>query len=306
MNTPPVVSVGIASRERPESLARTIASLEMLGDRVGQIVVVDDGSSIPLEAQLRAALSAYSNDKLQMLRFDSRRGLAAARTECVHRATQELVLLVDDDIEWLSTGAFDDAVHTIADDTSIFAIAFAQAGPGGVVLGPHAQPAPADRPSYVPTYIGFAHLVRRSVFEALGGYREALVIHGEERELCLRALDAGYHVVYLPQARVAHLADPRGRDMRLYLQGIVHSGVLDAIYNDPLPLMLVRVPIRLRAYFAMRRGWQVDDPGGWWALVRWIARDLPGALALRKPVRWATIRRWRQLGRQAEPYRGAQ
>jgi GT2 family glycosyltransferase len=279
-------------------------SLDMLGDRVGQVIVVDDGSSTPVEAALRSGLSAGTNARVEVVRFDIPRGPTAARTECVRRARHDLVLLVDDDIEWLTVDALDDAVRTIAADASIFAIAFAQAGPGGAELGPGAQPAPVNQPSYVPAYIGFAHLVRRSVFETLGGYREAMVIHGEERELCLRALDAGYHVVFLPGARVAHLADPGGRDMRLYLHRTVHSGVLDAIYNDPLPLMLLRVPLRLRAYFAMRRGWNVNDPGGWWALLRWIGRDLPGALALRRPVRWATLRRWRQLGRQASPYRG--
>lgn len=304
MNPSSSVSVGIASRERPTALARTIMSLEMLGDRVKEIIVVDDGSSDPVEPTLRGALSDRSNDKLEIVRFDPARGLAAARTECAMRASGDLVLLIDDDIKWMSTDALDDAVRTIDADPTIFAVAFAQAGADGELLGPHAQPGSLDEPSYVTSYIGFAHLVRRAVFQALGGYREALVIHGEERELCLRALDAGYHVVYLPHAHVAHLADPRGRDMRLYLHRTVHGGVLDSIYNDPLPLLLVRVPMRLRAYFSMRRGWRVDDPGGWWTLLRWIGRDLPGALSARKPVRWATIKRWRQLGRQGERYRG--
>jgi GT2 family glycosyltransferase len=221
----------------------------------------------------------------------------------VRHATRDLVLLLDDDIEWLTTDALDAAVRTIEGDDTIFAIAFAQAGSDGAPLGPQAQPAPVDVVSYVASYIGFAHLVRRAAFELLGGYRAAMAINGEERELCLRALDAGYHVVFLPQAYVAHLADPRGRDMRRYLHLTVHGGVLDSVYNDPLPLLLLRVPVRLRAYFAMRRGWKVDDPWGWWTLLRWIWRDLPGAMAQRKPVRWATIRRWRRLSRLAEPYR---
>lgn len=306
MNTSPGVTVGIATRGRPASLARCIASFEPLGDRVDAIIVVDDGSPEPVEPLVRAALGNATNAKLRVVRLDPGRGLAAARTLCVEEAATALVLLVDDDIVWLTAEALDTAVRTIVADAGIFAIGFAQAGPDGVRLGPGAQAAPVERPSYVTSYIGFAHLVRRDVFMALGGYRAAIVIHGEERELALRALDAGYHVVYLPDAVVAHLADPAGRDDRLYLQRTVHGGVLDSIYNDPLPLMLVRIPIRLRAYFAMRRGWKVHDPGGWWALVRWIGRDLPAAWALRKPVRWSTIRRWRRLGRHAEPYGAAQ
>jgi hypothetical protein len=42
----------------------------------------------------------------------------------------------------------------------------------------------------VASFIGFAHLVRRDVFLALGGYREDFVYLGEEKEFCLRLLDA--------------------------------------------------------------------------------------------------------------------
>ena len=193
---------------------------------------------------------------------------------------------------------------TLAADPGLFAIAFAQAEADGSPWPAAAQPAHVDHPCRVAAFIGFAHLVRRDAFLALGGFRAQLIINGEERELCLRALDAGLGVVYLPDARIAHLADPAGRDARRYLHLTVRNGVLASVYDDPVPLVFLRVAFRLYSYFSMRRGWRVDDPGGLRAILAWLRADLAEARRLRRPVRWATIRRWRSLTRQTPPYRG--
>ncbi len=298
------VSVGIASRGRPESLARCVASLTAIDDILDEIIIVDDGSPEPLEPPVRSALSPREQAKLRVLRFDSGQGLAAARSEAVFQARSPFVLNLDDDTVVLSGDAIRRARQTMAGDSTLLAVAFAQAEADGNPWPAGAQPAPVDRPCYVASFIGFAHLVRREAFIGLGGFRRQLIINGEERELCLRALDAGWHVVYLPEARIAHLTDPAGRDARRYLHLTVRNGVLASIYNDPLLLLAVRVPMRLRAYFQMRRGWKVHDPGGFRLILGWIGRDLREALAQRHAVRWATIREWRRLTRESPHYRG--
>jgi GT2 family glycosyltransferase len=228
--------------------------------------------------------------------------MAAARNEIVREAGTPWVLILDDDAVVVSGAAVRQAMRTIAADDRVFAIAFAQADAAGAAWPLGAQPAPVEYPCYAASFIGFAHLVRRDAFLALGGYREQLIIFGEERELCLRALDAGWSTVYLPEARIAHLADPAGRDMRRYLHLTVRNGCLASIYDDPFPLMCARVSVRLLSYFAMRRGWKVDDPGGFLAVLRWLRRDLREALRARHPVRWSTIREWRLRVRTAPPY----
>ena len=298
------VSVGIASHGRPASLVRCIASLATIDDVLDEIIVVDDGSPEPLEPLVRKALSPREQAKLRVLRFDPGKGLAAARSHAVFEARSPLVLNLDDDAVVLSADAVHRARQTMSEDPAILAVAFAQAQADGNPWPAGAQPAPVDYPCYVASFIGFAHLVRRESFVALGGFRRQLNLNGEERELCLRGLDAGMHVVYLPDARIAHLADPAGRDVRRYLHLTVRNGVLSSVYNDPWPLLAVRVPMRLRAYFRMRRGWKVHDPGGFRAILRWIGRDLREALAQRRAVHWSTIREWRRLTQQPPRYRG--
>ncbi len=48
-------------------------------------------------------------------------------------------------------------------------------------------------------------MVRRSAFEAIGGFDEREWMYGEDLDLCWRLADAGYRVRYVPQARVAHV-----------------------------------------------------------------------------------------------------
>jgi GT2 family glycosyltransferase len=297
------ITVGIASRDRAESLVRCINSLSFVDDRIAEVIVVDDGSAVPVESLVRAGIRPPAANKLTVVRHESSGGLAAARNEIAQRARSRWVLMLDDDAALLSAHAVTAGIDAIAADDRVLAIAFAQADAEGKAWPPGAQPGAASYPCRVPTFIGFAHLLRRDAFIALGGYRAQILINGEEGELCLRALDAGWDIVFLPDALIAHLIDPAGRNLRRYLHLVVRNGCLASIYNDPFLLMCVRTPMRLASYFRMRAGWHVDDPWGFLAILRWLLRDLPQAVRLRHAVRWSTIRRWRQLARRSPAYR---
>ena len=297
------LTVGIGTRNRPESLARCLRSLARIAELVAGVIVVDDGSDAPLEPAVRAALGSDAPPALRFVRFESSRGIAFGRNTIAREAGTEWVLNLDDDAVIVSPEAVHEALGVVRADPRVAAVAFAQGDENGDAW-PHGQPAPVTRPSYVPAFIGFAHLLRRSAFLGVGGFRETLGIYGEEKELALRLWDAGHTIVYLPGARIAHLADLAGRDPRRYLHLVVRNDVLGSVHNLPLPLMIPGAATRLLRYFPMRRGWKVDDPGGFARVLRALAGDLPRALRERKPVKLATLRKWRALVRQAPPYTG--
>jgi GT2 family glycosyltransferase len=63
-----------------------------------------------------------------------------------------------------------------------------------------------DRPRDVPWAIGAFLLVRRSAFDAVGGFDERQWMYAEDLDLGWRLRDAGWVTRYEPRARVAHCA----------------------------------------------------------------------------------------------------
>jgi GT2 family glycosyltransferase len=187
-------------------------------------------------------------------------------------------------------------------DPRVAAVAFAQAERDGRPWPAAMQPGRAVVPATVPSYIGFAHLLRRGVFLEHGGYRDEFVFYGEEKDYCLRLMQAGYRVVYLPDALVGHVVDRAGRDQRRYVRFVIRNDCLTSLYNEPWPLVLVGLPLRLLRFRRMAASIDGGDAGG----LRWIVGELrrarPHVRDRRRPVSWATIREWRRLSRSVVPY----
>jgi GT2 family glycosyltransferase len=292
----PRLTIGITTKNRPEALEACLRSLQTLAPLAPEVLVYDDGSEPPVDARARAASAG-----VRVLRGTS--GTAAGRNWIVREAACEFVLLLDDDTLVLDAAPVVEALRTIDGDPGVGAVAFAQANADGTPWPAAMQPSAADRPALIAAYIGFAHLIRRSAFLELGGYREIFRYQGEEKELCLRLVGAGKSIVYLPQARIAHVTDPNARDLQRYLRLVSRNDCLNSLYNDPLPRMIWMVPARIGLYFRMRRGWKVHDPGGGWWLLREVVRSLPVVWKDRQPVSRATLAAWRALRGGTQPYR---
>jgi len=182
-------------------------------------------------------------------------------------------------------------------------VACAMAHEDGTPWPTSMQPSPAQYLSYVPAYIGFAHLLRRRLFLDLGSYRPLFYFYGEEKDYCLRLLNAGYHVVYDPHALVAHLVDPSGRSKARYLRYVIRNDCLYSMFNEPLALMCATIPVRLYRYLKMSRHGNVSDPGGFRWIVSELAKSVPAVMRDRKPVRWSSVRRWHWLRRALPAFR---
>lgn len=194
------VTVVVPVKDRPDGLARLLAALraDPATARL-PVVVVDDGSAVPVRA-----------DGATVLRHDVARGPAAARNAGARAATTEFVAFLDSDCVprpgWLAA-----LLPQFADPRLALVAPRIVALPGSGWLHPYeaavsaldmgARPAPV-RPlssvSYVPSA---ALLCRRS---ALGpGFDEAMRV-AEDVDLVWRLTTAGWRVRYEPAAEVAH------------------------------------------------------------------------------------------------------
>jgi GT2 family glycosyltransferase len=293
------LSIGITTRDRRDALRTCVESLAILGHLDPEIIIFDDGSSVAVEQQLEGLRSTAD---LTILRDASSPGYICGRNRLMRAATAPFVLLLDDDTRILNASGIEHAIEILRNDSSVAAVGFAQAEADGRSWPAGMQPSTASTPVVVPSYIGFAHLLRKDVFLRLSGYRESFKFYGEEKDYCLRLLDAGYRTIYLPDALVAHLSDRASRSPQRYLRFVARNDCLNTLYNDPLTRAAWMLPARFALYFRMRRGWKIDDPWGWAWLLRELLTNAPSIAANRRPVSRRTIAYWRTLKKTQVPY----
>jgi mycofactocin system glycosyltransferase len=201
---PPMVSVIVPARDRPEQLAACLQSLDRLDhppDR-REVIVVDDGSVVPVPA--RAGI--------RVIRTDRSGGPAAARNLGASDARGEVLAFLDSDCtaepDWLAEllPEFADP-HVAAVGGRVRParqrswLERYEAVRSPLDLGPrYAQVRPRHPVSYVVTA---NLLVRRTDFAGLGGFDPELRC-GEDVDLAWRLVEAGQRVVYQPRGSVRH------------------------------------------------------------------------------------------------------
>lgn len=295
----PVLSIGITTRDRPAALLRCLQSLTKLDHLRPDVIVFDDASAVPVSETLKTAPLPRQP---RVLRDDAGPGYIVGRNRLARAAQAPVILMLDDDAVIAGSEAIERGLAVLEQDASAGAVGFAQAHLDGTRWDDRMQPSPSRVPCKVSSFIGFAHLLRLETFARLGGYRESFVTIGEEKDLCLRLIDAGYSVVYLADAEVVHEPDPGGRSKLRFLRYTTRNDALNALYNEPWHRVAWMVPARFALYFKMRRAWGVADPWGW----AWVAREVAaqaGAIARdRRPVSAATRRTWKRLRQAPERY----
>ncbi|MEX2024201.1 MAG: glycosyltransferase [Thermoleophilaceae bacterium] len=211
----PAVSVVVPTRDRPEYLRVTLASLAAQGGDVAcEAIVVDDGSGGEETERIARHHGARA------LRHDAPRGPNAARNTGIDAARAPLIALIDDDVRvppgWAAALVAGADRHRWAD---------AVGGPirasleGAAPRGCGRESAPittldlggADREA---DFVWSANMaVRRSAIERFGGFDEDVPIYGDEEEWLLRVRAGGGRVAYVADAWLEHRR--AGDDARL-------------------------------------------------------------------------------------------
>lgn len=107
----PLFSIVVPTHDRPALLHEAVASVaaQTCGD--WELIVVDDGSTPPVDA---AALRAVAGDRVTLLRHDQARGVAAARNTGYARARGTFIAQLDDD-DKLAPDALEQVARHAAD-----------------------------------------------------------------------------------------------------------------------------------------------------------------------------------------------
>ena len=220
----PLVSVVVATRDRPERLGRLLASLgeQSLGGDAFEIVVVDEASGLATAAVLdrratgagRGGQGAVPAPALRVVRHLVPLGPGAARNAGWRQARAALVAFTDDDCrahpDWLRAG-----VEAHGGDPEAIVQGRTEPDPGELPAGLLSRTVRIDRlgPQYETCNVFYP----RALLERLGGFDEGFGLRpgGEDTDLAWRALESGAHAVHAPGALVFHAVERLGVRGRL-------------------------------------------------------------------------------------------
>lgn len=204
----PALSIIVPSRDRPDKLARCLASLRAAAGPDDELIVVDSASTdaVAYEHAASAAGATY-------VRCD-RPGVNRARNAGAQSASRVLLAYVDDDVTveptWADAFAAAAAAHpTTAFFTGRVRAAATEQRHGNVAVKDDPTPAVLTRDTRGDLGHGNNVLVRADALARIGGWDDALGAgapfkSGPEADLYDRLFRAGFTGRYEPAAVVAH------------------------------------------------------------------------------------------------------
>ena len=274
----PLISVVVATRERPDSLHRCLSSVLEVDYPRFEVVVVDNDPTTSTTAELVASCFA---GRVRYVR-ETRRGLGAAHNRGIAEAAGDVIAFVDDDVvvdrEWLSALAEGFAVTDQVGCVTGLILPGQLDTPAQVLLERHGGFAKGfdlqivDRDEHRPADPLFPFRSGRfgsganmafdaALLRRLGGFDPAtgtgtFARGGDDLTAFFRILVGGSRLVYQPGALVwhRHHRDMTSSGRQAYGYGVGFGAYLaSAIAHEPamLPSLLRRAPAGL--VVALRR-----------------------------------------------------
>lgn len=236
-------AVVIINYNTREHLRACLASVQ--GDTPGEVVVVDNASSDGSAEMVRAEypwVSLYANT--------ANTGYGAAANQAIHNCTAPYVLLLNSDTLLqpgtlralsayfkyypqaavvgprivnpdgtlqVSCFPFPTPLHTLFRE-SVFSVLI---GRIPVLRDWYLPTSSHNHAQSVPWVLGAALAMRRTAFEAVGGFDESFFMYFEETDLCYRLHEAGWEIHFTPDATIIHVGaastEQRRADMAVQL-----------------------------------------------------------------------------------------
>ncbi len=268
-----LVSIIIPTKDRVDLLSRCLSSLLQMTEYPNlEILIVDNASS---QTETREYLQSLQGDKrIRVIWFPGAFNYSIVNNTATRAAHGEFLLFLNNDVEitnpeWLSELVSWSSYSPIGIVGGKLLRANGAIQHSGIVVGMNgfADHPFADEPAlsygmagstgWYRNFLavtGACMMMRRDVFDRLGGFDENFVLCGSDVEICLRAWDRGYRVVYNPFAElIHHEQQTRGGDVPAsdYVESLKHYGrwllVGDPYWSPNLSLWSRKPSFRYRS-----------------------------------------------------------
>jgi GT2 family glycosyltransferase len=247
-----------------------------------EVTVIDPGRNLGLDEACNVGVAAGSGAFVAFVNFD-----AVAEPDALER----LVAVASDPAVGIATASlrfYDRPDRMNSAGNEIHFLGFSWCG------GFDAPASEFVTTREVASASGAAMVMRRELWDSLGGFPPEFFMYYEDPELSLRCWRAGYRVVFVPDAVVTHRYESGRNPAKMYL---VERNRLVAMFTlfeaRTLALLMpamIAVELAMLA-LAWRQGWMAAKLRGWWWLVRnrrWL-RERRAVLAHQRTVGDAAI-----------------
>lgn len=200
--------VVILALDRPVETVEAIASaLAQTGCR-RHVIIADQGSTTANLARLADAVADRPDATL--VRLDRNYGVAGGRNRATAIGHGRVIVALDNDAEFATAATVADAVAALDHEPDLAALGFriVSHASGHDDLSSWGYPiqllARADEAFQAVTFVGAGHAIRRTAWDAAGGYDDQLFFCWEEYDFCLRAIQGGWRIRYDGNLVVRH------------------------------------------------------------------------------------------------------
>ena len=285
------VLVGITTRNRCDILPKAIQSALEQEFSPLAVYIFDD----------------HSTDETQLLKTQfptitwetSSRGmgLVYARNKMMKGSSARYFCSLDDDAWFITPDVLKVAVNYMDSHAQVAAIAFD-------ILSPD-TPETRDRtsPHKAANFIGCGHLLRLEAVKEIGYYEPYPSFYGsEEMDLCIKLIDKGYQIVFLPGVHIWHDKINLDRDVKVKYRSVVCNDLVFLYRRSPfiflIPALFLKFFSHLRFSINYKRGILFSSA------VKGMLRFLGLFFTLpRNPVRISTFRKYYGLNRKNGSHR---
>ncbi|HLY17474.1 MAG TPA: glycosyltransferase [Bryobacteraceae bacterium] len=287
------ITVAILNYRRLPELSRLLQTVSAQEYRPVQVIVVDNNSGPDILPLIRRKSSGCT-----LIELADNVG-TSARNRAIGAASSEIVVMLDNDVSLADSSALREIAAAFDRHPNAGCINFGINNPGTNERSARdwCHPWVHDRRDCWDRQTTFisegACAFRRSVFNAVEPYWDALFINMEGADLAFRMLEAGFEIWYTPAVEVHHfLSDETregGRDFYHNPRNLILLGYRDIPASRLFGFLAPR--LAALAWCSLLRGYFSKFIAGVWGGLTYVAR----ARHVRRPVRQETMDKFDQL-----------
>ncbi len=284
------MAICIATRNRCEELARTLAEIARLAPQPDEVLVAADGCTDGTLEMLRADFP-----KVRVIVHEQALGSIPSRNELAAATTCAVMLSLDDDSHPIEPDFIAHVIRLFATRPGLAVVSF----PQRTDEFPATLTAQDFGPShFAGSYANSGAAIRRAAFVELGGYLSEFGHMYEEPDFALRCVCSGWEVWHETMLTIRHHFTASQRSELRNHQRHARNELWSVLLRCPAPQVLAVVIFRAvrQLGYAWSRGWTwaIREPQWWCAFLAGV----PRCLAARTPLPWARYRAWMGLVRK--------